>query len=211
MKHVGQQYGIYKILERLDTKSNDGHTMYRVRCTVCNKIIVLPSNAIIKGSRVPTTCRHDKYNITRIKNKRLRNIFAAMIKRCYWPQCKNYRIYGGKGVYIYDEWLADPHEFEIWSKSHGYTKTMTIDRLDSDGPYAPWNCRWVSKSINSKYKSTTNLYQAYDTIDSGKGWSRRLNLSSNYINKFANRHGKELTERFIRDKCDGFTTLIPRK
>lgn len=38
-----------------------------------------------------------------------------MIGRCYNPDDKSYRWYGGKGIHVCDEWLNDPSEFQRWA------------------------------------------------------------------------------------------------
>lgn len=130
-----------------------------------------------------------------------------MIKRCYNKNDHDYKNYGGKGVYICNEWLTNPKKFEEWSLSNGYDIKLSIDRLNSNGPYAPWNCRWISLNDNAKFKSTTNVFKIDDIVDSGKGWSKRLNLPINYINKMTKRYGKRFTEEYISNTYNGFITL----
>ena len=51
--------------------------------------------------------------------------------------------------------------FYNWSMENGYEKGLTIDRIDNDGPYAPWNCRWVTNKVQANNKRT-NHYLTYD-------------------------------------------------
>ena len=70
--------------------------------------------------------------------------------RCYNPKRKEYKTYGGKGIIICDEWLESFDNFAIWALNNGYELGLTIDRIDSDGNYEPSNCRWLSRSENSR-------------------------------------------------------------
>lgn len=74
-----------------------------------------------------------------------------MKARCYNPNNPKYDIYGGKGIVICEEWLADYNIFKKWSYEHGYKENanLSIDRIDSEGNYCPENCQWISLSENS--------------------------------------------------------------
>jgi len=37
---------------------------------------------------------------------RIRGIYDNMLDRCYDPKCKNYSRYGGRGIFISDDWLG---------------------------------------------------------------------------------------------------------
>ena len=75
--------------------------------------------------------------------------------RCEDPSCPSYKNYGGRGITICDEW-SNGYEgyfaFKEWSLSHGYSKDLTIDRIDNDCGYSPENCRWVSSDVQGNNK-----------------------------------------------------------
>lgn len=85
------------------------------------------------------------------KHMRLYSIFMGMKSRCYDSKRQNYPYYGGRGIRICDEWLDKEkgfYNFYYWAYSHGYSDTLQIDRIDTNGNYEPSNCRWVTRSIN---------------------------------------------------------------
>ena len=84
--------------------------------------------------------------------KRLYNIWSNMKQRCKNQNHISYKYYGAKGVRVCKEW-EDFNTFKEWALANGYNDTMTIDRKNSDGDYAPNNCRWADKVEQSNNRS----------------------------------------------------------
>jgi len=82
------------------------------------------------------------------EEKSLAKIHRNMVGRCTDPRTNGYKYYGGKGISIYPDW-EDVTEFIKWSLSAGYESGLSIDRKDSDLPYFPDNCQWISKKENN--------------------------------------------------------------
>ena len=81
---------------------------------------------------------------------RLYTIWIGMKSRCYNPKYPHYKRYGGRGLTVYFGWKDDYLAFKSWAISNGYIDTLTIDRIDNDKGYQPDNCRWITRSDNTK-------------------------------------------------------------
>ena len=79
------------------------------------------------------------------------SIRKNIISRCYNPKHPHYHCYGGRGIYLYQPWRRDCHEFIDWILSNigerpdGYW----LDRKDNDGSYVPGNLRWVTPKTSA--------------------------------------------------------------
>ena len=91
-------------------------------------------------------------------DKALRRRYYHIKERCYNPNSKAYKRYGGRGIKMCDEWLNDYELFEKWALSHGYEQHLAIDRINNDGNYSPDNCRFVTPKENNQNRRTTRFY-----------------------------------------------------
>lgn len=107
--------------------------------------------------------------------------FSDMKKRCYNPNSKHYHNYGGRGIYICDEWLNDKRKFVEWSLKNGFKPELSLDRIDVNGPYAPWNCRWVNNKIQSNNKTCNTFITVDGVTKTLAGWTEFLGCKSRVV------------------------------
>ena len=235
---VGTRIGIYDVLYECNRKTNDGHRLYHVKCSICGFETDMAKRYIYEPKickHVSITGRYIHGGTYKWNNKRLKTIFEGMKARCYIPTNKSYRWHGAKGIKICDEWLDNPLSFEEWSLANGYNDDLSIDRKNGNKNYCPENCRWITINDNSKYKSTTRKITVNNITHTGKDWGRLLGLSKNRINNYIRKYGIDKTKSFISKRMsalpieitstnpsyfnlymkqvddDGFIKLIPRK
>lgn len=94
------------------------------------------------------------------RGTRLYSIWKTMRQRCNNPQNYKYARYGGRGIEICSEW-DDFAVFRRWAFENGYSPDLTLDRINVDGNYSPYNCRWVNMITQANNK-TNNVFIEFD-------------------------------------------------
>ncbi len=88
--------------------------------------------------------------------------WQSMIHRCHRTSWINYCDYGGRGVYVCDRWRFGENGksgFECFIADMGDKPTLshTIERNRSLDPYAPDNCRWATRTEQSRNRKSNRI------------------------------------------------------
>jgi hypothetical protein len=76
--------------------------------------------------------------------------WCRMISRTTDANGNDFDNYMGRGIKVCDEWKNSFKFFYDWSIQNGYKDGLSIDRIDNNGNYAPYNCRWTTKEVQSR-------------------------------------------------------------
>lgn len=102
--------------------------------------------------------RYDEKGVA-YSNTRLYNIWSSMKARCNTPSHTAYKNYGARGITVCEEWMQSFESFREWAMATGYDETAprgqyTLERKETDGPYSPENCCWITIQEQERNKRT---------------------------------------------------------
>jgi len=82
-------------------------------------------------------------------NNKIYTAWKNMRGRCNNTLSKDYKYYGLRGIKHCEDWKEYAY-FEKWALKNGYKENLTLDRINCDGNYEPSNCRWATKTTQSR-------------------------------------------------------------
>ena len=166
-----------------DSKQKTRFGIYK--CGFCGTKFRASINSVKRGNTKSCGCYHKRRikesNITHgLGTTRLYNIWGDIKRRTLNSKHKNYNDYGGRGITICDEWKNDFMSFYNWAILNGYSDELSIDRIDNDGNYEPSNCRWATRTIQSRnqrvYKNNTSGYKGVRFIKDRNKYGSYINV-----------------------------------
>ena len=82
--------------------------------------------------------------------------WLGLKSRCNNPNNPKFKNYGGRGIYVCNEWS---NSFEKFYSDMGDkpTSNHSIDRINNDGPYSVENCRWATTKQQSYNRSDSRI------------------------------------------------------
>ena len=162
---TGQRFGKLVALEPIGQDKHK-NVIWRCKCD-CGRVHETVSRSLVNGAAKSCGC----YKGGKFRNKqgeehhggsneRLYRVWGGMLNRCYDPNRKEYKNYGGRGIEVCDEWKESYSAFRSWALANGYDPKLSgiecsIDRIDVNGNYEPSNCRWIPMSEQVANTRTT--------------------------------------------------------
>lgn len=174
---TGQVFGRLTVLA-FDSVGKDYTTRWLCRCECGNEKVVIGKN-LVRGLTRSCGCkqggRSDFAQVAFARGEKAGAVYRSHgmtatpiyitwlnIKgRCSNPNNDDYRIYGGRGIRVCDEWF---NSFEAFYRdmSPTWAPGLTIERIDVNRGYEPGNCTWIPMSDQWKNRRSHGRKRAPD-------------------------------------------------
>jgi len=196
---INKQFGNWIIIE-YSHRDRYSRRFYKCRCVLCDTIHTVELSNILNETTKSCGCLTKYYqSYSNFKHGLYKHplyfIYHSMLQRCQNKNNDNFIRYGQRGIYVCDEWLGEDGliNFYNWSINNKYIHGLSIHRIDNDGPYAPWNCKWVTREVQQNNTRGNHYVQLNNTMYTIADISRMSNIPYSKIS-YAILNGKSVHE-----------------
>ncbi len=114
-------------------------------------------------------------------------IWVAMRQRCNDPNFHHYHRYGGRGIRVCARWSKSFWDFaaDMGPRPSGKFPTgrvkYSLDRKNTNGNYTPTNCRWATKTQQSRNMQVNRRLTLNGETLLLCEWAERLGVNSSTL------------------------------
>ena len=175
---TGQRFGRLLVVARAGS-SDRGAAIWTCQCE-CGQTHYVRGQSLRRGAIRSCGClnrdllrarmtKHGGHSLPEYR------IWSGAKRRCFHPGTPYYKYYGGRGITMCDRWR---HSFVSFYEDMGPrpSPTLTLERIDNNGPYEPGNCCWATRRQqrrNQRPRSSVTFRGATHTIWE---WAHLFNL-----------------------------------
>lgn len=193
---VGKRFGRLTVLRQVEDYVSPGGAhfhMWLCQCNCGNQIKVI-THDLMSGHTQSCGClgkekRRKSATKHGLSKTPLYAKYNSILDRCYNPNNKEYKNYGGRGIKMCDEWRDDFTKFYAWAIETHWEPNLTIERIDVNGNYSPDNCTWLTIQQQQSNKTTRHELTARGETHSIKEWADILDMSQDVIERRLNQLG----------------------
>lgn len=144
---AGQRFGLWTVVREAQRRANYRYWLCRCDCGVEREVA---QYTLTRGRTKSCRCTFTTHGEANKTNEYL--IWRGMLQRCRDPKAPEFPRYGGRGIRVCARW-RDYANF-LADMGRRPSKQHSLDRIDNDGWYEPFNVRWATDAEQNSNKRT---------------------------------------------------------
>lgn len=132
-------------------------------------------------------------------HSQLYNLWSCIKNRCYNRNEPKYANYGARGIKVCPEWEKNYPAFRDWCLTNGYSKGLTIERIDVNGDYSPSNCIFATQKVQQNNRRNNHRITYNGETKTLSQWADFLGVGYKMLEHRINR-GWDVEEAFTVPK-----------
>ncbi len=170
-------------------KNKYNKTLWLCKCDCGNEKAIALDQLTSGGTRSCGCLEYENRQMFGTRSKRtheqtktrLYRIWLGMKTRCYNKNDAHWKDYGSRGISVCEEWRNGFEAFRDWALKNGYDESLTIDRIDPNGGYAPSNCRWVTPADQQRNKRSNKYYTFRGKTQLIPAWAKEFGVTDSTL------------------------------
>lgn len=191
---TGKRFGRLEVIEMVP---RIGKEIIKWKCLCsCGNIHIVSRLDLTSGDVKSCGClkreRDQTFSKTHgLSREGIYGVWCNMKSRCYNKSSQDYPYYGGRGIFIVNEW----HDFKkFYDDMHPRPEGATIERIDNNGPYCKTNCRWATR-VDQANNKRNNLLITFDgKTKTLAQWSKDTGIKSHTLRSRIYEYGWSVEE-----------------
>ena len=185
MDIAGHSFGRWSVISRAEN-NEQGRTQWNCKCECGTERIVVGTSLTHGLSKSCGCLELEQKTIHGLNDTYIQTAWENIKGRCYNANYPGYKNYGGRGIYVCDEWLESIEQF-YKDMGDRPTEDHSIDRIDNDGPYSPENCRWATQSEQTRNSRQSKRWYVYGVkYDTALEAAKAHNVEKSTIRSWCN-------------------------
>lgn len=173
----GRKFNRITVLKRVENRGKNPR--YLCLCS-CGNYKVIRGDAILCGETKSCGCySKEKLFIRNLKHGLIEipeyHVWLGMKQRCFNVKTEQYKNYGARGITVCKRWLDSFDNF-INDMGRKPTSKHTLERIDVNGNYTYFNCKWATMKEQSNNKTNNRILEYKGVQKTLMQWMSELNL-----------------------------------